>query len=236
MANRLGRAERTEAATLQALEDHAFGHTLQAASVEMQVQARLLADQFDGVHVGGGEHHGGTACHIDAAARCQGIAQRVIGRAAREEHVALHALDARDDGPGRVVMRRLGLARQAGGQVQRMAPAQFFGEPVHLGRVAGRHGEVRLREQFALQAQRLQLAGHGLQLFGRGAFGIGEQPLCAGDEARNGGRTAAGHVAAAEVDGEMGLCHGRAWEERSREDTKLGLSRPGANDALRIWI
>src|SRR5256885_9931140 len=53
----------------------------------------------------------------------------------------------------RSVMRRLGLARQAGGQVQRIAPAQVFAEAVDLGRVAGRDGEVRMREQFALQAR-----------------------------------------------------------------------------------
>ena len=70
-----------------------------------------------------------------------------------------------------------------------------------------------MREQFALQAQRLQLAGHGLQLLGRGPLGIGEQAPGRGDEAGDGGCAAAGHVAAAEVDGEMGLCHGSAWED-----------------------
>ena len=71
MANRLGRAEGAEAAALQALEDHALGHALQAAPVEVQVQAGLLADQLDGVHVGGREHHRGSAAHIDAAAHRQ---------------------------------------------------------------------------------------------------------------------------------------------------------------------
>ena len=37
--------------SVEALEDHALGHALQAAPVEVQVQAGFLADQLDGVHV-----------------------------------------------------------------------------------------------------------------------------------------------------------------------------------------
>ena len=208
VANRLGRAESAEAAAFKAFKHHAAGQAIDRQAVEMQVQAGLVADQLYGVHVGGRQHDGHARGHIDAALGGEGVARRVRRLVAAEKHIALVARHAGNDGPGRVIVRRLRLARQAGRQVQRVAAGRVLAQAIDLGRVLRRHREMFRGKQFALRAQALEQRGDGAQLLGRGTLRVGHQPARLGNEVRHGSGAAAGDIAAAEVEGNMGLCHG----------------------------
>ncbi|KAG1244044.1 hypothetical protein G6F65_022030 [Rhizopus arrhizus] len=126
------------------------------------MRARFVADQFDGVHVAGAQHDRTAGADVHAPHMGQGIAQRILAGGARIDLVALVAVHPGDDGPRRMVMRRLCLARFAQRQVQRIAAVDVLGQTIDRGRAARHDGKGLGGKQVAALPQRLQqLAGPG---------------------------------------------------------------------------
>ncbi|KAG0754728.1 hypothetical protein G6F22_020863 [Rhizopus arrhizus] len=116
----------------------------------------------------------------------QGIAQRILAGGARIDLVALVAVHPGDDGPRRMVMRRLCLARFAQRQVQRIAAVDVLGQTIDRGRAARHDGKGLGGKQVAALPQRLQQRRYLGQLRGRGLRRIGRQLPDLGDEGAHG--------------------------------------------------
>jgi hypothetical protein len=227
VADALRRREPPEGAAVRALEDHAPVERFERPTVEMQVAPVLAADEFDGVHVGGRQHHGRAGADIDDALLHQRVARRIAGLLTAIEHVALAAFDAGDHGPGRVVVRRLGLARETGRQVEREAAVGVLGQPVDLRGTLRIDREVGGRKQRGLLAEADQRVRHGLQGAVRrvrtGA--LGQQAAGLDQEGVDGAGTRAGDVVARGFDGQGGQAHGvfrEISEEWAKAQTRSG--------------
>ena len=130
--------------------------------------------------------------------------RRIRRLLAAKELVALDTRHPRNDRPGRVIVRRLRLARKPRRHIERVATVDVFTQPKDLRRVAFGHRKMRRRKQLTLRRQLFQLGSQRTQLQHRSPLGVRHQPARGGNEVGNGQRAATGDVAAAEFEGEMG--------------------------------
>jgi hypothetical protein len=131
----------------------------------VQVERFAGARHFDGVEIV--RQHGAGVAAPDR--QFVGAAQFAFARCltpvgALVENVVLVAVDPRNRGPGRVVVRRLRLAGHARRAVEREASVGVLGKVVDGAGAAREVGEVLGRKQFAAAGKRDQL---GLDLLQR---------------------------------------------------------------------
>ena len=169
-ADRRARREHRIRAAAVMREGDAPGQVLEAQPVHVQMQARRLLLHRDRVEIVGQEGAGPAAPHHQLAGPAQlAAARRGAVVDAREEHVALRAMDPGDHGPGGVVVRRLRLAGTAGRRVEREAAIGVLRQAVDLARPAGRNREMLQREQLRAPAERDQFGRDHLQRVARRA-------------------------------------------------------------------
>ena len=207
MANQNRRREGSVAAAISAFEHHTPVQPINGQTVEMQVQSRLIADQFNRVHVVGRERHRDAGHHVHGANGHQLVAVRIAGLVPCIDDVALAASNAGNDGPGGVVVRRLELARQTGRNVKRQTSFHVFCQPIDLRRICSGHRKVRRWKNILAQAQLRECLGHGAQCIGTGVLVIGQQTRHDLEEGVNGVAAAARDVAAVEVQADWVLSH-----------------------------
>ncbi|EEF22749.1 conserved hypothetical protein, partial [Ricinus communis] len=169
------RAEGAIAAASTAFKHDARRHMVETAAVEVQMQAGLVALQFDGMDIVGAEDDRIAKTHIDRTFRRERVARGIGGLVPAIEDIALHALHAADDGPGRMVVRQDRLARQCGRQVQRKAAVGLFAEAVDHCRMLLVDREILFRKQRSLAAEGFEMARHRFQILATGLRRIANQ-------------------------------------------------------------
>ena len=141
---------------------------LEAQPVEMEMQRVARADRrFDVVEVVGQEgDHVATLQRFLLRRRLAEL-HDVLLRAVVEpliDHIALRAVDARNDGPGRMIVRRHFLPRAAGRGIEREAMVGIFAQAVDAA--FGAQRELFLRKEIGAAGQRRQQAADFLEVGG----------------------------------------------------------------------